>query len=98
MLKQGVEGMKDEKKIEDVLLQAFYLDAYAGYELFTKRKMSNEERVGVFLPDLKLAFVVGLLEAVSSRFRDAKETIGVVLPQVRTEVEYHCYHHQPERF
>ena len=79
-------------------MQAFSLDAFAAYELFTKRTMSDEERVNVFLADLKLlaclarlldeavrlAFVVGLPEAVSSRFRAAKETIDVMLPKKRT--------------
>ena len=78
-------------------MQAFSLDAYAAYELFTKRKISDEERVDVFLADLKrlaclarlpdeavrLAFVVGLPEAVFSRFRAAKEIIDVMLPKVR---------------
>ena len=49
----GEEDKKDASKIEDVLLQAFSLDAFAAYELFTKLKMSNEGRVGVFLADLK---------------------------------------------
>ena len=69
----GEEHKKDASKIEDVLLQAFSLDVFAPYELFTKRKMSNEKRVDFFLADLKrlaclarlpdeavqLAFVVG---------------------------------------
>ena len=93
----GEEGKKDASKIEDVLLQVFSLDAYAAYELFTKRKMSDEERVDVFLVDLKrlaclarfpdeavrLAFVVELPEAVSSRFMAAKDTIDLMLPNVR---------------
>ena len=92
----GEEDKKNASKSKDAFVQAFSLDAYAAYELFTKRKMSVEEQVDVFLVDLKrlaclarlpdeavqLAFVVGLLEAVSSRFRAAKETIDVMLPQV----------------
>ena len=66
-------------------------------KLFTKRKMSDEERVDVFMADLKrfaclarlpdevvrLALVVGLLDAVSSKLRAEKETIDVMLPKVR---------------
>ena len=88
------EDKKDASKIEDVLLQAFSLDAFAAYELFTKLKMTSGRFFGgsetlaclARLPDeaVRLAFVVGLPEAVSSRFRAAKETIDVVLPKVRS--------------
>ena len=47
----AVEYKKDAKKIEEVMLQVFYLNAYAAYELCTKQKMSNEERVDVFFAD-----------------------------------------------
>ena len=93
----GEQDKKDASKIEDALLQTYSLYTYTASELFSKRKMSDEERVDVFLTVLKrlaclarlpdkavqLAFVVELPEAVSSRFRAAKETIYVMLPKVR---------------
>ena len=45
----GEEEKKDASKIEDVLLQAFSLDAYAASELFTKRKMSDEKQLSALV-------------------------------------------------
>ena len=51
------------------------------------RILADLKRLACFerLPDeaVRPAFVVGLPEAVSSRFRAAKETIDVMLPKVR---------------
>jgi hypothetical protein len=92
-----VEDKQDAMEVEQVLLAAFSVDAYTAYELFTKRKLHDGERADVYLADLKrlaylaklseeavrLAFVVGLPEFLSSRFRAAKDPINIILPKVR---------------
>ena len=84
-------------EVERVLLAAFSVDAYTGYESFRKRKLNDGEKADVFLADLRrlaylaklseesvlLAFVVGLPEVLSSRFRAVMDPIDVILPKVR---------------
>ena len=80
-----------------MLLAAFSVDAYTDYELFTKRKLCDGEKADVFLADLRqlaclstlpeeyvrLAFVVGSPEVLSSRFRAVMDPIDIMLPRVR---------------
>ena len=84
-----------------MLLAAFSVDAYTAHELFTKRKLNDGEKADVFLADLRrlaylaklseesvhLAFVVGLPEALSSRFRAVMDPIDVMLPKVRAALD-----------
>ena len=49
----GEEDKKGASKIEDTLLQTYSLYTYTASELFSKRKMSDEEPVDVFLTVLK---------------------------------------------
>ena len=91
------EDKKDVVEVERVLLAAFSVDAYTAYELFTKRKLCDGEKADMFLTDLRrlaylaklpeesvrLAFVVGLPEVLSSRFRAVMDPIDIMLPRVR---------------
>ena len=91
------EDKKDVVEVERVLLAAFSVDAYTAYEMFTKRKLCDGEKADVFLADLRrlaylaklpeesvrLAFVVGLPEVLSSRFRAVMDPIDIMLPRVR---------------
>ena len=90
------EDKKDVVEVERVLLAAFSVNAYTAYELFTKRKLCDGEKTDLFLADLRrlaylaklpeesvrLAFVVGLPEVLSSRFRAVTDPIDM-LPRVR---------------
>ena len=92
-----VKDKKDGIEVERVLLPAFFVDVYTAYELFTKQKLNDEQKAGVFLADLRqlaylaklsgesvrLAFVVGLSKVLSSRFRAVMDPIDVMLPKVR---------------
>ena len=84
-------------EVERLLLAAFSVDVYTAYELFTKRKLFDGEKADVFLAGLRrlaylaklpeesvrLAFVVGLPEVLSSRFRTVMDPIDIMLPRVR---------------
>ena len=94
------EDKKDVVEVERVLLAALSVDAYTAYELFTKRKLCDGEKADVFWADLRrlaylaklpeesvrLAFVVGLPEVLSSRFRTVMDPIDIMLPRVRASL------------